>query len=293
MKYMLAICAATIMLAVLETCGEKPERAAFTVRPVQPDTIIDATGVYSDEKEQREMFGHTGAEAYEMLLTKKSKSDTVVLPFEGFKSMWGDSWFMRVDTLGNITIAYDSSASYLDSRNLKVNLVNGRWEVESALPVRIKLKDGYLENNGDSIAMGFEYGDIAKDFDALVEEVKAKKRRGESWFIGSPLTPKQYSYIMRMIEKMPDSLGYVPPKKKSTPKKLYEYPKDVFDSDTFQKAEQTLIKYYRFRGFKVETEWSHTVQCSVLVKWSKAEGDSIIVYESPNPDSYPKQKNND
>lgn len=40
MKYLLAIFAATIMLAVLETCGEKPERAAFTVRPVQPDTLV-------------------------------------------------------------------------------------------------------------------------------------------------------------------------------------------------------------------------------------------------------------
>lgn len=124
---------------------------------------IDASKIYSDEQEQREMYGHTGAEAYEMMITKHENVDTVFYPGK--------------------SVAPDSS--------LKIKLVGTRWEVESALPVRIKLKDGYLENNGDSIAMGFEYGDIAKDFDALVEEVKAKKMRGESWFISSPLTPKQ------------------------------------------------------------------------------------------------------
>jgi len=40
MKYMLAICAAMIMLAVLETCEKEPERAAFTVTPAQPDTLV-------------------------------------------------------------------------------------------------------------------------------------------------------------------------------------------------------------------------------------------------------------
>lgn len=39
MKYMLAICAAMIMLTVLETCEKEAERAAFTVKPAQPDTL--------------------------------------------------------------------------------------------------------------------------------------------------------------------------------------------------------------------------------------------------------------
>lgn len=47
----------------------------------------------------------------------------------------------------------DSAISYADPRNLKVKLVAGRREVESALPVRIKLKNGHLENDGDSIAI--------------------------------------------------------------------------------------------------------------------------------------------
>lgn len=192
----------------------------------KPKKHINASKVYSDE-----IFGHTGAEAYE---TMAKKSNTIIerdgnliaedtgyvqidtlLPAEKNITGWAIVLF---DTLGNVTICYqpsassvgDSSISYLDERNLKIRLVAGRWEVESALPVQISLKNDCLESN-----------------------------------------------------------------------------------KAFQKAEQTLIKYYRFRGFKVETEWSHTVQCSVLVKWSKAEGDSIIVYESPNPDSYPKQKNND
>lgn len=163
----------------------------------KPKKRISASKIYSGEREQREMFGHTGAEAYEMMMSKKSKSDTVTLPIESYKSILGASWFMRVDTLGNITIAIDSSASYLDERNLKIRLVAGRWEVESALPVRVKLKDGFIENNGDSIAVGFEYGDIAKDFDDLIEKVKAKKRRGESWFVGTPLTPDAADYLIK------------------------------------------------------------------------------------------------
>lgn len=44
MKYMLAFFAAMIMLAALEkwleTCEKEPKRAAFTVTPAQPDTLV-------------------------------------------------------------------------------------------------------------------------------------------------------------------------------------------------------------------------------------------------------------
>lgn len=119
MRYLLAIFAATIIAAAMDACeADKPKGK------------IDTSKVYSDEQEQREMYGHTGADAYEIMMTKKSKSDTV---------------------------AHDSRAAYDDPRNLKIKLVAGRWEVESALPVRIWLQDGFIENNGDSVAMGFEY----------------------------------------------------------------------------------------------------------------------------------------
>ena len=186
----------------------------------------------------------------------EQESDTVLYPFESYKSILGMSWFVRVDTLGYITIAVDSNASYLDSRNLKAKLVNGRWEVDSELPVRIKLKDGYLENNGDSIVMGFEYGDIAKDFDDLVEKVKAKKRRGESWFVGTPLSPAAADYLMRMVEEAPDT-SYVKALKNPAPK----------------------IEW------RVEKEWSEVARCSVVVKKYYETPDSSTVIYFENPDS--------
>lgn len=202
--FLMLVFAAVLALVLYDSC-HKPKkryeeigmvagqdtipRATFTIinhdgrqkvkkvwNPALQDSVV--WKVWRNEIDTETLYVHTGVEEFDKLV--KTKNDTVVLPLESYKSILGVSWFMRVDTLGNITIAYDSSASYLDSRNLKVNLVNGRWEVESALPVRIKLKDGYLENNGDSIEMGFEYGDIANDFDDLVEKVKAKKRRGDS-----------------------------------------------------------------------------------------------------------------
>lgn len=169
-----------------------------------------------------------------------------------------------LDTMGNVIICYqpgassigDSSVSYFDPRNLKAKLVNGRWEVDSELPVRIKLKDGYLENNGDSIVMGFEYGDIAKDFDDLVEKVKAKKRRGESWFVGTPLSPAAADYLMRMVEEAPDT-SYVKALKNPAPK----------------------IEW------RVEKEWSEVARCSVVVKKYYETPDSSTVIYFENPDS--------
>lgn len=277
LSFLMLLFAAVLILVLYDSC-HKPKkqyeeiatvagqdtipRASFTVinrdsrqrvkkvwNPILQDSVV--WKVWRNEIDAETLYVHTGVEEFDKLA--KSSNDTLTLVRQ--RIAWDAHGYINEDN--SVVVCYwpsasdfgDSAISFVDPRNLKVKLVNGRWEVESALPVRIKLKDGYLENNGDSIEMGFEYGDIANDFDDLVEKVKAKKRRGESWFVGTPLTPAQYDYFMRMIEKTPDSLGYVPPKKKSFPK----------------------IEW------RVEKEWSPACQCSVVVKEWYDHGDSAVV----------------
>ena len=166
-----------------------------------------------------------------------------------------DSMAISNDTLGSFTV-YDANGNSLKARSVAGMF----WEVESSKPVRIRLKDGYLESMGDSIAMGFEYGDIAKDFDDLIEKVKAKKRRGESWFVGTPLSPAAADYLMRMVEKVPDT-AYVKALKNPVPK----------------------IEW------RVEKEWSEVAQCSTVVKKYYETPDSNMTIYFENPDSLHKR----
>lgn len=144
-----------------------------------------------------------------------------------------DSMAISNDTLGSFTI-YDANGNSLKARSIAGMF----WEVESNKPIRIKMKDGYLESMGDSIAWGFEYRfsrgirtvfpeaespkkqivEMAVDFDDLVDKIKAKHAKGESWFIGSPLTESQYEYLKQMIDALPDTVYNVP--KDTTSKKL-------------------------------------------------------------------------
>jgi len=100
----------------------------------KPKKHINASKVYSDEREQREMFGHTGAEAYEMMRAKKSKLDTIPrarftiikrdgnLIAEDTGCVLADTFFLvdknitgmatvKFDTLGNSTICYQPTSS--------------------------------------------------------------------------------------------------------------------------------------------------------------------------------------
>lgn len=59
----------------------------------------------------------------------------------------------------DISSGVDNVTIILDGESLKIKLVAGMfWTVESSKPIRIRLKDGYLESMGDSITWGFEYG---------------------------------------------------------------------------------------------------------------------------------------
>lgn len=131
----------------------------------------------------------------------------------------------------DISSGVDNVTIILDGESLKLKLVAGMfWEVESNKPIRIRLKDGYLDSMGDSLAWGFEYRfsrgirtvfpeaespkkqivEMAVDFDDLVDKIKAKHAKGESWFIGSPLTESQYEYLKQMIDALPDTVYNVP-----------------------------------------------------------------------------------
>ena len=67
LSFLMLVFAAVFALVLYDSCHKPKKR-------------INASKVYSDEREQREMFGHTGAEAYEMLIAEKSKSDTLIYP---------------------------------------------------------------------------------------------------------------------------------------------------------------------------------------------------------------------
>lgn len=67
LSFLMLMFAAVLILVLYDSCHK-------------PKKHINASKIYSDEQEQREMFGHTGAEAYEMMMSKKSKSDTLIYP---------------------------------------------------------------------------------------------------------------------------------------------------------------------------------------------------------------------
>lgn len=136
-----------------------------------------------------------------------------------------DSMAISNDTLGSFTI-YDANGNSLKARSVAGMF----WTVESSKPIRIRLKDGYLESMGNSITWGFEYG-----------------------------------FSQRAIMVFPEA---------------------ALEQFDFCIAERDAIDKYREQGFKVVAEWSHTRQCSVMVQWSKTDGDSTISYSVSNPDNY-------
>lgn len=149
-----------------------------------------------------------------------------------------DSMAISNDTLGSFTI-YDANGNSLKARSVAGMF----WTVESSKPIRIRLKDGYLESMGNSITWGFEYG---------------------------------FSQLAIMV--FPDS--------SESKEDTLIYPKAALEQFDFCIAERDAIDFYRKQGFKVVAEWSNTRQCSVMVQWSKTDGDSIISYSVSNPDNY-------
>lgn len=239
--------------------------------PVLQDSVV--WKVWHDEIDAETLYVHTGVEEFDRLAKLQNDTLTLVRHADTAKTEWFAHGFIEDNS---IVVCYwppasdfgDSAVSFVDPRNLKVRFVNGRWEVESELPVRIKLKDGYLENNGDSIAMGFEYGDIAEDFDDLIEKVKAKKRRDESWFVGTPLSPAAADYLMRMVEEAPDT-AYVKALKNPVPEKVAEWPPEEIIAD-----QKWLDSFFA----RLDSVLADTVY-NVPKDTTLTDGDSTIFYE--------------
>lgn len=214
--------------------------------------------------------------------------DTLLLFREAADSI---AVLMSIDTLG-VFILYDRTGT-----PLRAKFKNDRWEVQSDLPIRILLKDGYLESRGDSIEAGFNYIETAKDFNDLVGKVRQKQTKRENWFVGSPLTQEQADYLTGTKKELTDSVTlryrtkaiiFGSEKSGGDPSiSILNYsPKDRSESDVaICEFERRLIDSYRKRGFKVIADWSYVRQCSVMVHWSKTDGDSSIVYYTSNPDN--------
>jgi len=139
MKYMLAICAAMIMLAVLETCEKEAERAAFTVKPAQPDTLV------LFKNDDVDPSGMTAAQWLEM----NAKGSIIVLCGPG------------TSPLG------DSSVPIFDKSN-------GEWQIESSLPVDVKSKQ---RGHKSSLEAAYELSDsLSRDYRARMDRADKELR---------------------------------------------------------------------------------------------------------------------